>query len=90
MNINQINGLDRVHENQSRHPVKRKAGAGSDQVDFSGTEALNRALKSQPESRSEKVDRLRDIASSLNYPPEELIRGISRLIANHLSKSEES
>lgn len=88
MNINQISASDRVLFGPDRPVASRSNTLSPPPVDLSGSEALNRALDNVPNVRKDKVDRLRVEAASLHYPPEELIRGISRLIAEQLNESE--
>jgi hypothetical protein len=50
-------------------------------ANFSGTESLNRALDEQKPARAEEVQRGRELMADLQYPPQELIRRLSRLLA---------
>ncbi len=56
-----------------------------DNVQFEQTAALERSLKETPDVRSDVVDRAKDLVSSPNYPPPEVIKRISNLLAIHLS-----
>ena len=87
MNINQISGSERILPSSDRPVVSRHNTPASPTVDLSGSEALNRALDRVPDVRQDRVDQLRMATSSLHYPPDELIRGISRLIADQLVDS---
>lgn len=88
MNINLISGSERVLPSADRTVVPRHNPNSPPSVDLSGSEALNRALDNLPDVRQDRVEKLRPVATSLHYPPEELIRGISRLIAEQLAESE--
>ena len=88
MNIHQISGTERVLPSPERAVAARTANPPPPPVDLSGSEALNRALQEVPDARRDRVESLRTTATSLHYPPEELIRGISRLIAEHWAGSE--
>jgi hypothetical protein len=52
-----------------------------DQAEFSHVEALNRALDEVPAVRREKVERAKDLFTSVQYPPLQLIYRISALLA---------
>ena len=85
MNIHDATRLERVLQRQDlppAHPRKVKDNESA-QIDLSGARALNEGLERQPEVRASKLERIRNILSTTHYPPEELIRGISRLIAEH-------
>ena len=71
-----------VRQTESAAPARAPRKPG-DQVEFAAAEALNRALESSPEVRNEQVARGEAVASSVQYPPTELIRRISRLLANN-------
>jgi len=58
-----------------------------DQADFHQTQSLEHALNAIPPTRSEEVGRAKTLVSSLRYPPDELIEGISQLLALHRRKS---
>ena len=83
MQINPItNSGAVVRQAGSAAPARADRKAG-DQVEFTAAEALNRALESAPEVRSEEVARAGTLASSVQYPPTELIHRISKLLANN-------
>lgn len=62
-------------------PVARTAERPVDEAEFSQFEALDRALEDEPDVRAEEVKRARDLFSSVQYPPVQLIHRISRLLA---------
>ena len=83
MQINSITNAGAViRQPESAAPARVPKKAG-DQAEFAGAEALNSALESAPEVRSEEVARGEAVASSVQYPPVEMIRRISRLLANN-------
>jgi hypothetical protein len=53
----------------------------SDEAVFSRHDALDRALQDDPDVRTEEVERTRDLFTSVQYPPVQLIHRISRLLA---------
>jgi len=61
--------------------------AAQDQADFNQTQGLEHALNAIPAVRGEEVARAKTLVSSLRYPPDELIEGISQLLALHRRKS---
>jgi hypothetical protein len=77
-----------------RGPVEaaaaKKPTPAADEVSFTGTEALQTALRAQPEVRPEKVAQARDLVALSTYPPPELLRKISNLLAVNLLESEKT
>jgi hypothetical protein len=53
----------------------------TDEAVFSRHDALDRALKDDPDVRADAVGRTRDLFLSVQYPPVQLIHRISRLLA---------
>jgi hypothetical protein len=73
--------------------VRGREAAPSDSADFSEADALNQALRAEPEVRAEAVARARELIGDVKWPPREAIEQISNLLAVHLlaeAKSEES
>ena len=68
----------------------REAGLGADQPSFETAETLNRALEQIPATRAAQVTQAKSLLTDTTYPPPELIRRISALIAPHLRFSEAS
>jgi hypothetical protein len=62
-------------------PKAPTAARRTDEAVFSRHEALDRALKDDPDVRTGEVERLRDLFESVQYPPVQLIHRISRLLA---------
>jgi hypothetical protein len=79
------------HGIEARRPEPKAATrpnrAARDTADFSQTQGLEQALNTTPASRGEEVARAKTLVSSLRYPPDELINGISELLAFHGRKS---
>jgi len=79
----------------ARTPIQRR-GASAPQTErdtavFHGggkMESLARAMDSVPEVRANAIERGRELFSSVLYPPTAIIRGISRLVARNLDKTE--
>jgi hypothetical protein len=61
--------------------------AMSDPLDLAGPRQLDQSLPTQPEARARKMARLRALLATRDYPPEEIIRVISRRLADHHLKS---
>jgi hypothetical protein len=68
----------------------RETGIGTDQLSFTTAEVLNRALEQTPATRDEKVMQARNLVADATYPPPELIRKISALIAPRISSQQGS
>jgi hypothetical protein len=66
-----------VEQSLAARPVERPV----DQAEFSQFEAINHALDSEPEVRAREVERAKDLFTSVQYPPVQLIHRISRLLA---------
>ena len=81
MDIQRTGTLDTVskaHRNTSRRDVTAPA---VDDQDFSQTDALRGALDNLPSSRPERVQRARELAEQIEYPPAKTIRQLSDLLA---------
>ena len=68
----------------TRVPIQTGAGdprLGADKQSFTTAESLTRALEQTPATRGEKVAQARNLVDDYTYPPPELIRRISALIA---------
>ena len=61
-------------------PVKRDVGVAAAEPPG---EAFPRALDAAPDVRPETVEKGRELYQQVLYPPTEIVRGISRLIARH-------
>ena len=57
---------------------------GADQLSLTTTETLNRAWEQTPATRVEKVAQAKSLVADITYPPPELIRKISALLAMNL------
>ncbi|HUI06982.1 MAG TPA: hypothetical protein VL486_08230 [Verrucomicrobiae bacterium] len=55
--------------------------SAADRASFHGTEALNSALQQTPDVRPDVVQRAREQASDVEYPPLKTIKAISELLA---------
>jgi hypothetical protein len=62
----------------------RVQAAGSSDISFEGSDSLNAALKSFPNSRADVVSRAEDLVSQSAYPPPEVINRIANLLAANL------
>jgi hypothetical protein len=74
-------------------PRRGREATPSDSADFSEADALNQALRAEPEARAEMVAHARELIGAVNWPPREAIEQISNLLAVHLlaqTKSNES
>ena len=61
-------------------PVKKDAGVAA--AERPG-EAFPRALDAAPDARPEAVEQGHELYQQVLYPPTEIVKGISRLIARH-------
>jgi hypothetical protein len=62
-------------------PAAPAAAERTDEAIFSRHDALDRAQQDNPDVRPEEVERTRDLFTSVQYPPVQLIHRISRLLA---------
>ncbi|MBM3847904.1 MAG: hypothetical protein FJ405_16665 [Verrucomicrobia bacterium] len=72
----------------ARAPVAARhepAEAGEVGDSFASTAALNEALKAVPEIRQEEIKRATALVESKDYPPQELIDRLSRLLADEIA-----
>lgn len=76
-----MTNFDGITTDVEGHIVAPRSQSTIDSTDFSGTSTLQSALQSHPDTRPDKVAEAKVKTSSPLYPPQELIRGISRLIA---------
>jgi len=88
----QVNSIS-SHGVSSPCPEQRAAALtsppGPDQAEFTKSHSLDRLLEESPEVRAGEVGRAKVLASSVQYPPEELIDRISNLLARHWNESAE-
>ena len=89
MQINSISGQGITGPSAEPRSGVRAPQPGQDQAEFTEVRSLNNALSATPEMRGGEVGRARALASSVLYPPEELIDRIANLLAGHWSKSAE-
>ena len=82
-----VDSVPKVGVNPVKAPEPKQVAR--DGVSFEGAEALNRALSSTPDVRSEVVDQGRELASNVHYPPPEVIKRISVLVAAQFSEEEQ-
>ena len=73
---------------ESRSGV-RASRREQDRVEFTEARSFDHALSATPEMRGSEVGRAKVLASSVQYPPEEMIDRISNLLARHWKKSAE-
>ncbi len=66
-------------------PARRTATAATDGGEFAGTEALRRALEATPDIRPEAVERGRALVGSNDFPPEQTMRRLARLLTQEFS-----
>ena len=71
----------------SVQPTQRAPSVRSDRVDLEGVAAIGRASQEVPEIRAEEVERGLALFNNVQYPPTEVINGLSQLIANHLKSA---
>jgi hypothetical protein len=56
---------------------------------FARSNALEQAVKNLPASRPEAVAQARELAADPNYPPADVLRQVSHLLADRLSSASE-
>ena len=83
MQINHISNQNLSVESVARRPSLRASLSPTDQAVFAATEALNRALAEAPDIRTPEVAHGADLVTTVQYPPMEMIKRISRLLANN-------
>ena len=71
----------------SSNPIRPTTAKAADPAEFAATQALDLALHSAPDIRPEKVERAARLLEDPNYPPQELIRRLSRLIAVNIESN---
>jgi hypothetical protein len=69
-------------------PVKpREVKEAKDGAAFDHAQALDQAVRAAGDSRSEMVEMGKKLASSINYPPPELINRIANLLAMNVKET---
>jgi hypothetical protein len=63
---------------------------GQDQLAIATTVSLNRSLEQTPEVRTDKVAEAKALVQDDSYPPAEVIRRISALLANRIDSQNNS
>lgn len=82
MQINPVNSVV-VRPVEGRRPEKAaEAAPAVDQAQFT-LDNLRAALKEEPGVRESEVRRGRELFNNVKYPPAELIRSISKLVASY-------
>ena len=66
-----------------------KAAKAEEPVSLTSSAAVERALKNVLASRPDTVDRARGLIADVSYPPLEMIRKISRLLAIQISSGDQ-
>ena len=59
----------------------KASGTPSSEPHFESAQALDHALKAEPDVRRDEVERATRLVETKNYPPPELINRLSRLLA---------
>jgi hypothetical protein len=89
MQINSISSQGITGPEPEQRAAVRASQSEPDQAEFNKSRTLNRSLHETPEIRGAEVGRAMVLASSVHYPPEELIDQISHLLARHWNDSSE-
>jgi hypothetical protein len=87
MQVNLVTSPDLSVRSVEQPRATRAPDTAADEAEFSHAEALNRALEQVPEVRASKVERAKDLFTSVPYPPVEMIHRISRLLAKEWSNA---
>ena len=89
MQVNSISSQGITAPSAEPRSVSRAPQSEQDQAEFTEARSLDNALGATPEIRGGEVGRAKVLASSVQYPPEELIDRISNLLARHWNNSAE-
>jgi hypothetical protein len=89
MQVNSISSQSISGPSAEQHAAVRASQTEPDQAEFTKSRNLDRSLVETPEIRGGEVGRAKVLASSVQYPPEELIDRISNLLARHWNHSAE-
>ncbi|MEY4692435.1 MAG: hypothetical protein RIT19_2760 [Verrucomicrobiota bacterium] len=81
MDIQRTGAFEPVSKLQRNITRRENPAAPTDGQDFSQTDALRGALDNLPSSRPERVQRARELAEQIEYPPAKTIRQLSDLLA---------
>lgn len=85
MQIDPNMSVGAVARTPSQPPAAANAKVPQDQAAFTESEALNEQLKVTPDVRSDKVDQAISLIGQVEYPPPQVIRRISSLLALKLT-----
>ncbi len=91
MQINPNNSTGAVNRVPDPAPaVKRVAADGeADSATFSNTDDIHLALAGESDIRAEKLERALNLVGQVQWPPQQVIQGISTLLAMHLGRAAE-
>lgn len=81
MDIQRTGTFEPVSKVQRNITRRETQAAATEEQDFSQTDALRGALDNLPSSRPERVQRARELANQVEYPPAKTIRQLSDLLA---------
>jgi hypothetical protein len=89
MNINHVTSFGVMPSAEARPAGKEDSMKGLPSVDISSAAGMERDLKYHPDLRADRLEEMRSATRLLTYPPEELIQGVSKLLAKHLVQPED-
>ncbi len=89
MEVNTNLGMSGVGGPVPPKRTTRTAGKAPEAASFANSTALEKALKSTPDSRPEAVARARALINDAAYPSPETLKKISTLLAENTLSSEE-
>lgn len=81
MHIEPNSGLGALPWSSSFPPTREREETPVDSVNFSEAGALGEALRAEPETRPEVVERARKLIGQVNWPPDEAIQQLAELLA---------
>lgn len=81
MDIQRTGSFEPVSKIQRNLSRRDPSVPGTDDQDFSQTDALRGAMDNLPRSRPDKIQRAKELIGDVNYPPAQTIRKISDLLA---------
>jgi ClpP class serine protease len=84
MEIKLNSNIESVGRITGGQPKRVEQKTGTDAAVFAQSQALDKALASTPDVRSDAVEEARDKVSLSDYPPAETIKKIATLLAKNI------
>jgi len=84
MRVNPNSGLSSVTKSSTKS-TGQSPSLGQDKLTLDSANALNAALQQTPDVRPDKLAQAQNLINDPKFPPDEIIRAISRLLASHIN-----